>query len=159
MDPKSDPTETRQAPETGAGVDAGAGAGAGASRSGMDVSQPAAAPVEPAAPEQARRQPVSTDPKLDVHQRQGFTGGAWIALILGAVVLIMLLIFILQNNVPADFAYLGWSFNLPLGIAMLFAALAGVLVTGLFGSVRLLKLGRRVRRLEKEREAIKRTVS
>ncbi|MGM7669788.1 LapA family protein [Microbacterium sp. A93] len=151
MDPKSDPTQAGQA--------ADAGAGAGASRSGMDRSRPVPAPSEPAAPEQTRRQSVSTDPSLDVHQKQGITGGAWIALILGAVVLVMLLIFILQNNVPADFAYLGWSFSLPLGIAMLFAALAGVLVTALFGSVRLLKLGRRVRRLEKDRETIKRTVS
>lgn len=147
MDPKSDPSEAGQVADPGA------------SRSGVDRSQPASAPLEPAAREQTRRQPVSTDPALDIHQRQGITGGAWIALILGAVVLVMLLIFILQNNVPADFAYLGWSFSLPLGIAMLFAALAGVLVTALFGSVRLLKLGRRVRRLEKDREAIKRTVS
>ncbi len=102
---------------------------------------------------------MGTDPKLDEHQKQGVTGGTWIALILGALILIMLLIFILQNNVPADFAYLGWTFQLPLGIAMLFAAIAGVLVMALFGSVRLIKQGHRVRRLEKERETIKRTLT
>ena len=41
----------------------------------------------------------------------------------------------------------------------LFAAIAGVLVMALFGSVRLIKQGHRVRRLEKERETIKRTLS
>lgn len=96
-----------------------------------------------------------TDPSLDRPTRTGVSGGTWIALILGAVVLVLLLIFILQNNVEAQFAYFGWSFTLPLGIAMLFAAIAGVLVMGLFGSVRLIKLGRRLRKLEKEREAIK----
>ncbi|NUL45650.1 DUF1049 domain-containing protein [Cellulosimicrobium funkei] len=106
-------------------------------------------------PEGASRPRVETDPSLDQPARTGLSGGTWIALILGAVVLVMLLIFILQNNVEAQFAYFGWSFSLPLGIAMLFAAIAGVLVMGLFGSVRLIKLGRRVRRLEKERKAIK----
>ena len=102
--------------------------------------------------------PASSDSKLDEHQKQGFTGGTWIALILGALILIMLLIFILQNQVSADFAYLGWTFTLPLGIAMLFAAIAGMLVMGLFGSVRLFKVSHRVRKLEKEREELKHTL-
>ncbi|MFC7401898.1 lipopolysaccharide assembly LapA domain-containing protein [Citricoccus sp. GCM10030269] len=106
-------------------------------------------------PEGTTRPKVQMDPSLDQPARRGLSGGTWIALILGAVVLVLLLIFILQNNVEAQFAYFGWNFSLPLGIAMLFAAIAGVLVMGLFGSVRLIKLGHRVRRLEKERKAIK----
>lgn len=109
-------------------------------------------------PNQDPRPPVGTDPQLDEHQKQGLSGGTWTALILGALVLIMLLIFILQNNVPADFTYLGWAFTLPLGVAMLLAAIAGMLVIGLFGSVRLFKLSRKVRKLEKERQALKRTL-
>lgn len=101
---------------------------------------------------------VTTDPSLDQHQRAGISGATWIALILGTLILILLLIFILQNNVSADFAYFGWQFSLPLGIAMLFAAIAGVLVTALLGSVRLFKVTRRMRRLEKERESIKRAI-
>lgn len=98
---------------------------------------------------------ITLDPSLDAHQRQGVTGGTWIALILGTVILVLLLIFILQNNVAADFAYFGFDFSLPLGVAMLFAAIAGVLITALLGSVRLFKLSRRVRKLEKERLQIK----
>jgi uncharacterized integral membrane protein len=120
---------------------------------------PPSTPPGPVAPAPAPQTPAGTDPKLDEHQGQGVSGGTWIALILGAVILVMLLIFILQNNVPADFAYLGWTFSLPLGIAMLFAAIAGVLVMALFGSVRLFKLGRRVRLLEKERESMRRTLT
>lgn len=104
---------------------------------------------------QQRPREVALDPTLDGHQKQGITGGTWIALILGTLILILLLIFILQNNVPADFAYFGIDFTLPLGVAMLFAAIAGVLIAVLLGSVRLFKLSRRVRRLEKERETIK----
>ena len=109
-------------------------------------------------PHQGSDPTVSSDVSVEDHQKQGFTGATWIALIVGALVLLMLLIFILQNNVPADFSYLGWTFTLPLGVAMLFAAIAGMLVIGLFGSVRLFKLGRKVRRLEKERQALKRTL-
>ncbi|MCH1881959.1 LapA family protein [Agrococcus sp. ARC_14] len=116
----------------------------------------AAPPASPSAEERPRV--VVTDPSLDQHQRQGVTGGTWIALILGTLILILLLIFILQNNVGAEFSYFGWTFALPLGIAMLFAAIAGVLVTALLGSVRLFKLSRRVRKLEKEREQIKRAM-
>lgn len=109
----------------------------------------------PAAVEPTR---IALDPSLDAHQRQGITGATWIALILGTVILVLLLIFILQNNVAADFAYFGFQFSLPLGVAMLFAAIAGVLIAALLGSVRLFKLSRRVRKLEKERETIKRAL-
>ncbi len=139
--------------------DAGQDPEAGAPRSFVEQSRSAEAESERAVPEQVSRPPVGSDPRLDEHQKQGITGATWIALILGALILVMLLIFILQNNIPADFAYLGWTFTLPLGVAMLFAAIAGVLVMALFGSVRLIKQGHRVRRLEKERETIKRTIS
>ncbi|MGY3127273.1 putative integral membrane protein [Agrococcus sp. UYP33] len=112
----------------------------------------------PGAPTAVEPKRITLDPSLDSHQRQGVTGGTWIALILGTLILVLLLIFILQNNVPADFAYFGFQFNLPLGVAMLFAAIAGVLIAALLGSVRLFKLSRRVRKLEKERETIKRAI-
>ncbi len=138
-----------------------------------DPDRPAPAPGEeprspapdgsgPAAPaagrEAAARQRVGTDPALDEHQKQGVSGAMWTALILGLLVLILLLVFILQNNVPADFTYMGWTFSLPLGVAMLLAAVAGALIMGLVGSVRLFKLGHRVRKLEKERADIKRAL-
>jgi uncharacterized integral membrane protein len=108
--------------------------------------------------EPAVRQQVGTDPALDEHQKQGVSGAAWTALILGLLILILLLVFILQNNVPAAFNYMGWEFSLPLGVAMLLAAVAGALIMGLVGSVRLFRLGHRVRKLEKERADIKRAL-
>ncbi|MCM1012089.1 MULTISPECIES: lipopolysaccharide assembly protein LapA domain-containing protein [unclassified Brevibacterium] len=79
----------------------------------------------------------------------GMSAGMWISLILGAVIVVLLLIFILQNNVPADFQYFGWQFQLPLGVAMLFAAIGGILVAGIIGSVRIFVLGRRLKKIEK----------
>lgn len=108
--------------------------------------------------EPAVRQQVGTDPALDEHQKQGISGAMWTALILGLLILVLLLVFILQNNVPADFTYMAWEFSLPLGVAMLFAAIAGALIMGLVGSVRLFRLGHRVRKLEKERADIKRAL-
>ena len=129
---------------------------------GDDPRMPATdtSPADRPAPgrEPAVRPQTATDPALDGHQKQGVSGAAWTALILGLLILILLLVFILQNNVPADFNYLGWQFSLPLGVAMLLAAVAGALIMGLVGSVRLFKLGHRVRKLEKERADIKRAL-
>ena len=71
---------------------------------------------------------------------------------MGAVALIFLLIFVLQNNVPALFTFGPWTFAMPLGVAMLFAAIAGALVTAMVGTVRMFVLGRSVRTLEHERD-------
>lgn len=144
------------------------GDGAASSRHPGDGAEPRKVPVRGASSSPAQRhegartdaprQRVRTDPSLDEHQKQGVSGFMWTALVLGLLILILLLVFILQNNVPAEFRYLGWDFGLPLGVAMLFAAVAGALIMGLVGSVRLLRLGHRVRKLEKEREDIKRAL-
>lgn len=130
-----------------------------------DGRQPPAAGASPASADRpttgrqpAPRSQVGTDSDLDEHQTRGISGAMWIALLLGLLILVLLLVFILQNNVPAEFNYLGWAFVLPLGVAMLLAAVAGALIMGLVGSVRLFKLGHRVRRLEKERAEIKRAM-
>ncbi|WP_349829429.1 LapA family protein [Brevibacterium litoralis] len=79
----------------------------------------------------------------------GVSAGAWVSLIVGALVLVALLVFIVQNNTPADFAYFGWAFELPLGVAMLLAAIAGVLIAGIAGSVRIFVLSRRLKKANK----------
>ncbi|ANI42559.1 LapA family protein [Mycolicibacterium vaccae] len=66
----------------------------------------------------------------------------WAALTLGFLILIILLIFIAQNTESAEFAFLGWHWSLPLGVAILFAAVAGGLVTVAVGAVRMFQLRR-----------------
>lgn len=73
------------------------------------------------------------------------TGGLWVGMILSALVLLILLIFILQNRDPLQIAFLGWTATLPTGIALLFAAIAGVLLVALPGAARMLQLRRATR--------------
>ena len=49
----------------------------------------------------------------------------WSSLIVGFLILTILLIFIAQNTDSASFAFLGWRWSLPLGVAILLAAVCG----------------------------------
>ena len=70
----------------------------------------------------------------------------WVGAIPPAIVLIFLLIFILQNNVPVQINFLGVSGTLPTGVALLFAAIAGLLLVAIPGGLRILQLRRAARR-------------
>ncbi len=74
--------------------------------------------------------------------RRSRTGRLWTGLILSAIMLVFLLIFILQNRDPARITFLGWTGALPTGVALLFAAIAGMLLGAIPGSVRILQLRR-----------------
>jgi len=67
-------------------------------------------------------------------------GGVWIILISATFVLLLLLIFILQNGQRAQVSFLGAHGNLPIGVALLLAAAFGVLLVALPGTVRILQL-------------------
>lgn len=99
------------------------------------------------------------DPALDAEPRSGGkTAAIWISLILGAIILILLLIFVIQNNVTATFQYFNAQFDLPLGVAMLLAAIAGALVMALVGSMRMIQMGWTIRKLRRQQERIQRAV-
>jgi uncharacterized integral membrane protein len=67
-------------------------------------------------------------------------GNAWVALLAAALVLLLLLIFILQNSQRADVSFLGMHGHLPMGVALLLAAVFGVLLVALPGTVRIIQL-------------------
>ena len=60
--------------------------------------------------------------------------------------LILLLVFILENTESVKIAYFGVGFHLPLGVALLLAAIGGALLVGIVGTARMLQLRRHVRR-------------
>ena len=74
------------------------------------------------------------------------TGIAFGGLIAGAIVLILLLVFILENTESVKISYFGAGGHLPLGVALLLAAIGGALVTGIVGAARIMQLRRHVRR-------------
>lgn len=78
-------------------------------------------------------------------------GGLWIASALFAVVLLLLLIFILENGQRVDIGYFGAHGHLPLGVALLLAAVLGVLLVVIPGTGRIVQLrfvARRHRRVD-----------
>ena len=63
-----------------------------------------------------------------------------------AVILLLLLIFILQNTQPVNISYLGVHASAPLGVAVLMAAVLGVLLAAIPGTWRIIQLRRAPRK-------------
>jgi putative membrane protein len=80
------------------------------------------------------------------HVRTTRSSAAWIGLIGAAIVLIALLVFILQNLTDVTVHYLGFDGKVPLGVALLLSAIAGLLLVSIPGSVRILQLRRLVKK-------------
>jgi uncharacterized integral membrane protein len=72
--------------------------------------------------------------------------GTWVAVLASIVVLIVLLVFILQNLTDATIHFMGAAGTLPLGVALLFAAIAGALLVALVGAARIMQLRRQAKR-------------
>ena len=78
--------------------------------------------------------------------RRSRTGVLWAGLILSALVLLLLLVFILQNSEPVLISFFALEGVLPTGVALLLAAIAGILLVAIPGSLRILQLRRAARR-------------
>jgi uncharacterized integral membrane protein len=68
---------------------------------------------------------------------------AWVGVIVGALVLVLLLVFILQNMRAVKISYFTATGTMPLGVALLLAAIAGVLLAGVVASLRIWQLRHR----------------
>jgi uncharacterized integral membrane protein len=102
-------------------------------------------------PDQAQ-EPTATAQRRPEHViRRTRTGGVWVASVLFALVLVLLLIFILENGQRASISYFGAHGHLPLGVALLFAAVLGILMVVIPGTARIVQLriaARRHRRVD-----------
>lgn len=89
-------------------------------------------------------------------ERQTRLSGAWTALFIGIVVLVLILIFILQNLQSVEVHFLVFHGNLPLAVALLFAMVLGAVVVLAFGAFRILQLrlvARHARRVADDHKA------
>ena len=101
--------------------------------------------VSPSGPPEVIGPPPST---TTPESQLKFTRAAalWSSLIVGFLILIVLLIFIAQNTSSAEFHFLGWAWSLPLGVAILAAAVGGGLLTVAAGTIRIYQLRRAAKR-------------
>lgn len=78
--------------------------------------------------------------------RSSRTSGAWLAVVALAVLLLLLVVFIAQNTQDVEVSFLGWDGEAPLAVSLLVAAVVGIALTAVAGTLRIWQLRRRVRR-------------
>jgi lipopolysaccharide assembly protein A len=100
-----------------------------------------APPPEPDSTPPPQPRPQPGPQQLPQHQiKHTRISGLWVAVGVFALVLLFLLIFILQNSRGADISYLGAHGHMPLGVALLLAAVCGALLVILAAAARMAQL-------------------
>ena len=107
---------------------------------------------EPASNELVHNEPVREEPVREEPTRVkvSIAASTWIALIIGFLLLILLIVFILQNQQSVELNIFAWSGAFPAGIAFLLFAIGGALFMALIGGWRMLELRRQIKRLGKK---------
>src|ERR1700674_5615708 len=73
-------------------------------------------------------------------ERRTRLSGAWTAIVIGLLALVVILVFILQNQQSVQIKFLMLEGNLPLAVALLFALILGAIIVFAFGAARILQL-------------------
>ncbi|MDY6808914.1 MAG: lipopolysaccharide assembly protein LapA domain-containing protein [Actinomycetota bacterium] len=94
----------------------------------------------------AERDELRTKIKKVEHTR---TRATFYGLVIGALITILLLVFILQNLESETIMLLFWEVNLPLGVSLLIAAIAGALIVAFAGGLRMWQLSRALKRAKR----------
>lgn len=96
----------------------------------------------------------SSIPASPAELQRSRLGGLWLILASGAVILVLLLVFILQNGQRVEVHLYGAHWSAPLGVALLMAAAFGVLLVVVPGAGRILQLKRAALRLHSQRQRL-----
>jgi uncharacterized integral membrane protein len=106
---------------------------------------PAADPIAPLppAPPGPRARPAQPAPSAQVHRTR--ISAVWVAVIVAAALLVALVIFIAQNARTVSIHYVGLDGRMPLAVALLAAAVAGMLLVAVAGTARIIQLRRAVK--------------
>jgi uncharacterized integral membrane protein len=110
--------------------------------------QPAAPPVSSPTHTEAREATTPVTPLLPVTR----TGVAWWALGFSLLLLVLVLVFVLQNLTDATTSFFGLTWTIPLGLDLLLAALLGGMIAFLLGAARMLQIRRVARRYARVRK-------
>ncbi|GAA0711324.1 DUF1049 domain-containing protein [Dactylosporangium roseum] len=74
------------------------------------------------------------------------TGATWFGICVAALILVVLIVFMLQNTRSVEVTFLGMHGNLPLAMALLVAAVGAAILTMVIGAARITQLRRLTRR-------------
>lgn len=91
--------------------------------------------------------PPAAPPRL----RTTRLSAAWVAVGIALVLLVLLIIFMLQNSTKVDVRFLGAEGKIPLGLAMLIAAVGGGAVVAIVAVGRITQLRLRLRRSRRDK--------
>ena len=120
----------------------------------MGSEQPPPEPTEPsggAAPnahasEKAAIPPADEPRQVPAKPPRTRVSTAFSGVVAAAIVLILLLIFILENTASVKISFLGAGGRIALGVALLLAAVGGALIVGILGAARIAQVRRHARR-------------
>jgi uncharacterized integral membrane protein len=73
-------------------------------------------------------------------ERRTRLSGAWTAIVIGLIALVVILVFILQNQQSVEVTFLMFQGHLPLAVALLFALILGAVIVFAFGAARIFQL-------------------
>lgn len=105
---------------------------------GRDAGRP------PAEDKKSKKAQKSKDKSSDPLRRSR-AGGLYLGVIALGIVLVLLIIFVTQNTDPTTVRFLVWESDIPVAVALLIAAVAGLFLAGIAASMRILQLRRRVK--------------
>lgn len=114
--------------------------------------RPRTAPVAEQTPESAKPGPAGNATPEDVAQQsvtqpvpRTRTGAAWVGVCAAVVIAVALIVFMLQNTRAVEISFLGMTTSTSLAMALLIAAVGGILLTVIVGTARITQLRRLVR--------------
>jgi putative membrane protein len=114
-------------------------------------SPPSVEPDTSGLPEREAAQVVQPSPPAPARIPRTRIGMAWLGICAAVVILIVLIVFMLQNTATVEVAFLGLDGRLPLAIALLIALVSGILLTLIIGTARIGQL-RRLARKRRQQE-------
>lgn len=116
-------------------------AGGPASGTGLATGAPADAVATPGQDTPGTAAPGTPAPAPPAEPRQVTRAGmVWAAVASALVVLVLLIIFILQNQVYVQVKYFGLEGAVPLGVALFIAAVGGGVLVAIAGAARIIQL-------------------
>lgn len=90
--------------------------------------------------------PFRDDKPANPAKKGTAASSTWVALIVGALLLILLLVFIMQNQQSVELNLFAWTWNFPLGVGLLLASIIGGLIMACAGIWKMFEMKRNHKR-------------